>query len=160
MLRQIFAIMLKDLKILFRDARGLVTLFLMPFMFMLILTVALSGALSNGGSNAPIPVLVVNDDQGDLANKAILDLKTVARIKIEDTWEGQVITRQIAEGLIRNGKRQITILFPVDFSEQIQKHATDKNALATTVTFIVDPAAGLQLLGPVQGSVQGFILRV
>jgi ABC-2 type transport system permease protein len=160
MLYQIFAITLKDLQILIRDRGGLASLFLMPVMFILVMSTALRGAFSAGGSNNPTPLVVVNLDAGDLADKAIGDLKTVDGIKIEEMWEGQPVTRDLAEQLIRDGKRRVAIVFPADFSERVLQRATDLSASAAIVTFIADPASGAQFLGPIQGSVQGFILRV
>ncbi len=158
MLNQILSITIKDLKVLFADSRGLVTLFLMPFMFILVMTNALRGAFG-GPSNDPVPLLVVNADAGDLADKAIADLSTVDGLRVEETYDGQPVTRELAESLITSGERNVAIVFPADFSETILARATDLNVSATTVTFIADPAAGAQFLGPIQGSVQGFILR-
>lgn len=158
MLNQILSITIKDLKVLFADSRGLVTLFLMPFMFILVMTTALRGAFS-GPSSDPVPVLVVNADTGSLADKAIADLKTVDGLTVEETYDGQPLTRDLAESLISNGERNVAIVFPADFSDSILARATDPNAPVTTVTFIADPATGAQFLGPIQGGVQGFILR-
>ena len=160
MLYQVFAITLKDLHILVRDRGGLASLFLMPVMFILVMSTALRGAFSSGGSSNPTPLMVVNLDAGELADKALADLETVDGLKIEETWEGQPLNRDLAERLIREGKRRVAIVFPGDFSERILQRATDPTAPAVTVTFIADPASGAQFLGPIQGSVQGFILRV
>ncbi len=160
MLYQILAITLKDLKVLFKDRGGIVVLFLMPAMFILVMTNALSGAFDVGGSNNPTPLLIVNDDSGDLAAEAVADLDTVDGLKIETTYDGQSVTRELAEKLIRDGERRVAIVFPADFSDRILARATDSNSPAAAVTFIADPAAGAQFLGPVQGAVQGYILRV
>lgn len=160
MLYQVFAITLKDLQILVRDRGGLASLFLMPVMFILVMSTALRGAFSSGNSSNPTPLIVVNLDAGELAGTAIADLKTVDGITIEATWEGQPVTRVMAEQLIRDGKRRVALVFPGDFTERILERATNLTAPAATVTFIADPASGAQFLGPIQGSVQGFILRV
>ena len=160
MLRQIFAITLKDLKILLRDRSGLTSLVLMPIMFIFVMSTALRGAFSSGGSDNPVQLLVVNLDSGHLADQAIADLKTVDGLEIEESWEGQRLTRAIADGLISDGERRVAIVFPADFTQRILASATDAAQPAATVTFIADPAAGAQFLGPIQGSVQGFILRV
>jgi len=159
MLYQIYALTVKDLKVLFSDSRGLISLFLMPLMFIVIMTNALRGSF-DGPSPNPISVLVVNSDSGDLADQAITDLKTVEGLKIEDTYEGQAVTRELADSLIRDGQRRVAIVFPTNFSERVLARATDSGAPIATVTFVADPAAGSQFLGPIQGSVQGFILRV
>ena len=160
MLYQILSITLKDLKVLFNDRGGIVVLFLMPAMFILVMTNALSGAFDVGGSNNPTPLLVVNGDSGELATEAIADLGTVDGLKIETSYEGQAVTRELAEQLIRDGERRVAIVFPADFSDRILARAADPDSPAAAVTFLADPAAGAQFLGPVQGAVQGYILRV
>lgn len=160
MLHQIFAITLKDLQILLRDRGGLTSLFLMPIMFIFVMSAALRGAFSSGGSDNPVQLLVVNLDSGGLADQAIADLKTVDGLEIEESWAGQRLTRATADGLISDGERRVAIVFPTDFTQRILASATDPTQPATIVTFIADPAAGAQFLGPIQGSVQGFILRV
>ena len=159
MLYQILSITLKDLKVLFKDRGGIVVLFLMPAMFILVMTNALGGVFDTGGSNNPTPLLVVNLDTGELAAEAIADLGTVDGLKIETSYDGETVTRELAEGLIRDGERRVAIVFPADFSSRILARATDPDAPAAVVAFIADPAAGAQFLGPVQGAVQGFILR-
>lgn len=159
MLYQILSITLKDLKVLFKDRGGMVVLFLMPAMFILVMTNALSGAFGDGGSDNPTPLLVVNLDTGELADEAVADLGAVDGLKIEDAWEGRPVTRELAEQLIRDGERRVAIVFPADFSDHILARAADPDAPAATVTFIADPAAGAQFLGPIQGAVQGYILR-
>ncbi|MBM4422089.1 MAG: hypothetical protein FJ030_01690 [Chloroflexi bacterium] len=159
MLHQILSITFKDLKVLSKDHGGMITLFLMPAMFILVMTNALSGSFS-GPSDNPAPLLVVNNDTGELAAEAIADLQTVDGLAIEQTWEGQPLTRELAEGLIGDGDRRVAIIFPADFSDRILARAADSDSPAATVTFLADPAAGAQFLGPVQGAVQGYILRV
>ncbi|MBI3176612.1 MAG: ABC transporter permease, partial [Chloroflexi bacterium] len=160
MLDQILAITLKDLKILFKDRGGVAALFLMPMMFILVMSTALRGAFGSGSSSSPVALPVVNLDTGTLAAEAIADLKTVDGLSIEDSWNGQPLTREVADQLVRDGERRVAIVFPADFTEQILKHAADPRAAAALVTFIADPAVGAQFLGPIQGTVQGFILRV
>jgi ABC-2 type transport system permease protein len=158
MLYQIFSITLKDLKVLFADSRGLITLFLMPFMFIVIMTNALGSAF-DGPSREPVALLVVNDDTGTLAEKAIAELGTVEGLQVEQTYDGQPVTRALADQLIRDGDRRVAIAFPADFSDRVLARATDPEAPVATVTFVADPAAGDQFIGPIRGGVQGFILR-
>ena len=57
MLYQIYAITVKELKILLRDAAALELLFLMPIMFIVVMTVAINGVFDGGSKNMKIAFL-------------------------------------------------------------------------------------------------------
>ncbi|MBT6151250.1 MAG: ABC transporter permease, partial [Chloroflexi bacterium] len=67
MLNQILAITIKDLKVLVRDRGGMISLFLMPVMFILVMSFAQRDMYSVGTTDKPVELLVVNLDEGDLA---------------------------------------------------------------------------------------------
>jgi ABC-2 type transport system permease protein len=159
MLYQIFAITVKDLKILFRDRGGMIALFAMPIMFILVMSTALQGVFSVGGSDNPVEILVVNHDAGDLAAEAIAALQTVDGLTLIEQVDGVLLTREMAEQIIVDGEYQVALVFPTDFSDSILRAATDPEAEKATVTFIADPTTSTQYLGPIQGTVQGFIQR-
>ncbi len=159
MLYQIFAITVKELKLLVRDRAGLVTLFAMPIMFILVMSVALQNAFQMGGSDRPVTALVVNQDQGELAAKAIADLRDLEGIKPLESLNGQPLTRQTAEERIVQGAEQVAILFPPHFSQAVIQAATNPQSAPAQVTFIVDPTTGNQFLGPIRGVVEGIVQR-
>ncbi|NOZ49073.1 MAG: ABC-2 transporter permease [Chloroflexi bacterium] len=159
MLYQIFAITIKELKLLMHDRAGMVTLFAMPIMFILIMSVALQNAFQVGSSDLPVTVLVVNQDQGELAAKAIADLREMEGIKPLESLDGKPLTRQAAEALIVKEEERVAILFPPDFSQAVTQTATDPQAAPAQVTFIVDPTTGNRFLGPIRGAVEGFVQR-
>jgi len=59
--------------------------------------------------------------------------------------------------MISNGDYSVALVFPADFEERILAAATDPQAGEATITFIADPTTSTQFLGPIQGTVQGFI---
>ncbi|NMB59815.1 MAG: hypothetical protein GYA12_11645, partial [Chloroflexi bacterium] len=67
MFNQIFAIALKEIKVLFHDRGSLIALFGLPIAFILVMTVALDGVFTSGTSDKPIVMLVSNQDTGPLA---------------------------------------------------------------------------------------------
>ena len=160
MLRQILAIAWKDLQVLVRDRGGIVTLFLMPIMFILVMTAAMGGMYDTSPDREPVHVLVVNGDKGDLAGKVIADLKGVDGLVLEDSWDNQALTREKADALIGDGTRRVAVVFPAEFTERVLARATDADAPAALVSFVADPAASVQFLAPIQGTVQGFVMRV
>jgi ABC-2 type transport system permease protein len=159
MFYQIYAITLKELRILFRDSATLCVLFLMPVMFILVMSYALNGVFDSGSDNNPIPLLVVNADQGTIAQMVISDLKTVNGLSIIDNINETNLDRAAIDHLIINGDYQIGLVFSADFSEKIIAAAGKQQADNTVVTYVVDPSVGNQMMGPVRGMVQGYIER-
>jgi len=65
MLKQILALTWKDLKVFFKDRGAVVMIFVQPFMFILVMSYALSGLYRTG--ERPIHILTVNQDKGTQA---------------------------------------------------------------------------------------------
>src|SRR5512136_611849 len=97
MLHQIIALTIKDLKVIFKDTGGVAALFLMPAMFLIVMSNALAGSFG-GGSDQLVNVLVVNLDRGKTGAALVDDLKASGGINVETTWDhGQPLTRAQAE---------------------------------------------------------------
>ena len=154
MIRQIIAITIKDLKVIFKDTGGIVALFLMPAMFIVVMSNALAGTFGSG-SDQLINVLVVNLDRGKTGAALVDDLKDNGGINVETTWENQPLTRAQAEQLIVDQKRNIAIVIPEDFSHALQKVAFGNAAQSAQIELVVDPATSEQVLGPVKGALAG-----
>jgi ABC-2 type transport system permease protein len=154
MIRQIIALTIKDLKIIFKDTGGVVALFLMPAMFIIVMSNALAGTFGSG-SDQLINVLVVNLDRGKTGAALVDDLKANGGINVETTWENQPLTRAQAEQLIVDEKRNIAIVIPENFSHALQKVAFDNGKQSAQIELVVDPATSEQVLGPVKGALVG-----
>ena len=154
MFRQIFALTIKDLKIIFKDTGGVAALFLMPAMFILVMSNALAGSFGNG-TDQLINVLVVNLDRGSTGAALVADLKASGGINVETTWDNQPLTRAQAEQLIVAQKRNMAIVIPEDFSDTLQKVAFDNATQSAQIELVVDPATSEQVLGPVKGALAG-----
>jgi ABC-2 type transport system permease protein len=159
MIYQIFAITLKEFKVLLRDRGAFTGLFILPIAFILVMTTALQGVFNAGGSNNPVALLVVNLDQGPIAAKVLEDLHSNSGLALFEQLNGKPLTRQAAEDLIVARQYSIAIVFPPDFSESILKAASDPKAVKAVVSFVADPAVGSRLLAPTRGLVQGTIER-
>jgi ABC-2 type transport system permease protein len=160
MLRHILAITWKDLKILVRNRAALLVLFAMPVGFVLVMTTATGGLFTRGQGN--ISVLVVNEDQGNVSTQIIEGLKAAEGFKVETEWEGQTLTTAKAEELIISRKRQLALIFPADFSQNILGGALPSQNLqspASTIQLMLDPALSQQFTGPIIGTLQGLVLQ-
>jgi ABC-2 type transport system permease protein len=148
MLRQLIAITIKDLKVVFKDTGGIAVLFLMPAMFIFVMSNALAGSFTR--DDKLIDVLVVNEDRGTIGAALVDSLKTNGGFNVQLDWDGAPLTRASAEKLIVDQQRSIAIVIPVDFSDQVQQLLG-----AAQIDLIADPATSEQLLGPVKGAVVG-----
>lgn len=154
MFRQIIALTIKDLKVIFKDTGGVAALFLMPAMFIIVMSNALAGSFGSD-SDQLINVLVVNLDRGATGTTLVEDLKASGGINVETTWDNRPLTRAQAEQLIVDQKRNIAIVIPEDFSATLQKVAFDNAAQSAQIELVADPATSEQVLGPVKGALAG-----
>ena len=159
MLHQILSITWKDLKILFKDIGGMAVLFLMPMMFIIVMSVALQGMFDPSDTGQPWHLPVVNLDSGNLAAEVIAQLDSMDGIEVETAWEGEPLTRERAEALVSDGERAVAVIFPADFSECVEERLSDAEARAT-IELITDPAVSTQFIAPIQGMVLGAAERV
>jgi ABC-2 type transport system permease protein len=159
MIRQIIAITLKELKVLWLDREALALLFAMPMFFILVMSFALEGVFEAGSKGHPIEILVVHQDGGRLAEQAIADLKRMEGLILIETYEGIPLSSDKAEQLIGRGVYPLALLFPEGYTEQILKNANDPKKGKAIVYLISDPAMNLQLLATLKGAVQGAIER-
>ena len=157
MLRQIYALTWKDLKVFFKDRGAVVMIFVQPFMFILVMSYALSGLYRTG--ERPIQILTVNQDKGTQAAAILHQLDEMKAFAVETTWEGQLLTHQKAEHLIINGKRKLALIFPPDFSAMLEQGPGVRERRTTKVLFIVEPTTSSQFVEPILGTLQGLLER-
>lgn len=157
MLNQILASTWKDLKIFFKDPGAVVMIFLQPFMFIVVMSYALSGMFKPGEDQ--IQLLAVNQDRGTQAAAVLRQLNEMDAFQVETTWEGQPLTRDMAENLIVEEKRNMALVFPPDFSEVLEQDPAAAERHTTKILVIVDPATSSQFVEPILGTLQGLIER-
>ncbi|MBI5564706.1 MAG: ABC transporter permease [Chloroflexi bacterium] len=158
MIRQLIAMTIKDLQVLFKDTGGIATLFLMPAMFLFVMSNALAGSFTRDDSL--IDVLVVNEDRGAIGATLVDSLKSGGGFNVQTDWEGatltrEALTRESAEQLIIDQKYSIALVIPAEFSDQIRSQIGAQNPTPAPIDLIVDPATSEQMLGPVKGAVAG-----
>ncbi len=157
MLNQILAFVWKDLKIFFKDPGAVVLIFLQPFMFIVVMSYALSGLF--GSSEKPIPILAVNQDRGTQAAALLQELDALEAFRVETTWQGQTLTRETAERLIRDEQRSLVLIFPPDFSAVLEQDPAAPQRQTTRIELLLDPATSPRIVEPLQGTLQGLLER-
>jgi ABC-2 type transport system permease protein len=157
MLQQILALTWKDLKIFYKDPRGVVLIFIQPFIFIIVMSYALSGLYSYG--DRPIQLLAVNEDQGTRAATVLQRLAEMKTFQVETQRDGRPLTRQKAELLITNGKRTYALVIPSDFTQVLEQGPGVRGLRTTKAFLIAEPAASSQFVEPIMGTLQGLIER-
>jgi ABC-2 type transport system permease protein len=159
MLRQIIAITLKELKVVWLDREALLLLFAMPMFFILVMSFALQGVFEAGTKGRPVQVLVINQNGGPLAEQAITDLKRIEELMLIETAGGVSLSLEKAEALIRKGDYSLALAFGTGFSERILQDPRASQGEKATVYLISDPATNIQLLASVKGVIRSTIER-
>ncbi len=157
MLNQIVALARKDLKVFFKDPGAVVLIFIQPFMFIVVMSYALSGLFRSGDER--IRLLAVNLDRGAHAASVLQQLDALDAFSVETTWDGQPLTRAQAERLIIAGERYLALVFPPEFSAVLAQDPAEPERRVARVLVIVDPTASAQFVEPVLGTLQGLIER-
>ena len=157
MLNQILASAWKDLKIFFKDPGAMALIFLQPFMFIVVMSYALGGTFEPGEDQ--IQLLAVNQDRGRQTAAVLRQLDDMEAFQVETTWEAQPLTREMVEKLIVEGKRNLALVFPPDFSEVLEQDPAAAERQTTKILVIVDPATSSQFVEPILGTLQGLIER-
>jgi ABC-2 type transport system permease protein len=159
MIRQIIAITLKELKVLWLDREALALLFAMPMFFILVMSFALEGVFEAGSKGHPIEILVVNRNGGSLAEQAIADLKRMEGLILIEAKGGVPLNLEKAEQFIRKGNYSLALLFPEGFTDRVLQISNERQNEKATVYLISDPAMNIQLLATVKGAIQSVIER-
>lgn len=154
-LRQILAITGKELRLFVRDPGALALTFLMPFMFIVVMSSALQG-MFDPEKGSPVPLLVVNEDRGPQGEAILAQLEALPAFRVERVVEGRQARRQDAERLVARGKRALALIFPEDFSAGLQ--ATEAGGPgAARVIILVDPVTSLHVVEPVRAVIAGLL---
>ncbi|WP_376792808.1 ABC transporter permease [Thermoflexus sp.] len=97
--------------------------------------------------------------QGTHATAILRQLDEMEAFQVETTWDGQPLTQEMAERLIVEGKRNLALVFPPDFSDALEQNLTATERHTTRVLVIVDPATSSQFVEPILGTLRGLLER-
>ncbi|NOZ01933.1 MAG: ABC transporter permease [Deltaproteobacteria bacterium] len=147
----VLAIMLKELKLLFRDPGGLFLLFVLPAIFILVLSVALQGAFSSFDYKDRMDILVVNRDEGDVGKGLMEALEKSGYFRPLTKIDSKPLDRAKAMNLLARGDFQIALVLPRATSRAI-RYEED-----ATIEVLIDPAISKEFAGAIQHSVVNFV---
>ena len=138
----LFALIVKELRVLARDRHGLLVLFLMPAIFISIMSLVLRAPIAEHNDTTQA-VLVINRDGGALAHELIAKMTAVGKLRpvmLDGAGAGQRM-----DSRLRNGNLQFGLLIPADFSrrmaERLNQHPAPGSAAKGLLTLYYAPTA-------------------
>jgi ABC-2 type transport system permease protein len=155
---RILALAHKDLRLFLRDVRGMMLIFFMPFMFIVVMSLALRGSFGGGGDETPLRVLGVVEDRGGRAAQVLADLDRLGGFEVETTRDGRPLDRSAAGAAVASGERPVAVIFPADFTSALEAGPGEAPS-AAVVQVMIDPAASAQVVQPILGTVRGLVER-
>jgi ABC-2 type transport system permease protein len=109
----------KEFLLLKRDLGGVVTLFLMPLV--LIITVTLiQDSTYKKGDDVKIPILLVDYDKGNVSKTIFDNLNKSNAFSVVTTIDNTPITEAVAKEAVFKGKYQLAIIIPSHLSTDLQ----------------------------------------
>jgi ABC-2 type transport system permease protein len=109
----------KDARLIMRDRQALVLFFVMPVLFVLILSLALRDAFGER-PGATFPVLVVTQDKDEVGQGVIRALNANRHIQLSQTSQA---TKQQVRQWLEQGRYKFAVLIPPGAAEQARRRA-------------------------------------
>jgi ABC-2 type transport system permease protein len=109
----------KEFLLLKRDLGGLITLFIMPLVLIIAVTLIQDSTFKTV-SNAKIPILLVDKDNGKVAKTVFDNLQKSAIFTVVTKINGEPITEDVAKEAVFKGKYQLAIVIPEKLSIDLQ----------------------------------------
>ena len=150
-MRQILSIISKEIKLLFRDPGGLITLFVLPASFIIVLSVALQGTFSSADTTQKTDIVVINEDRGALGKKLIKGINNSGYFRAIEEIDGKTVTTDDAKNLILRGRYQLAVHIPVGMTEAVN-YKTNAN-----VEVIIDPVLSQEIATIITSTIQSFV---
>ena len=109
----------KEFLLLKRDLGGVIILFVMPLVLIIAVTL-IQDATFKKVTDAKIPILLVNNDNGKVAQSVYDNLQKSDAFSVVTKIDDQSITEKQANELVLKGKYQLAIVIPANLSNDLQ----------------------------------------
>jgi ABC-2 type transport system permease protein len=149
----VWAIAIKELRLLARDWGALLMLFVLPAIFIVVLSVSLQGVFSTTETRDKLAVLVVNGDEGKLGGKILSALNDMALFRIVLDVDGRTPTRAEAEDAVTRGAIQVAVAIPPKAS------AAAEGGDPETIAMFVDPGLSREVAKAAEATIANAAYR-
>ena len=134
-MHKFFASIVKEFLILFRDYAGIATLFVMPAVMIIVITLVQDSAFKNY-RETKIPVILINYDKDTLGNAIEKGIIESSFFDISKEYKGKVLDENTTRQLVADGKFQVGIIIAKGTSAKIRQNAKFKaNKILTNLGF-------------------------
>jgi len=117
-MHKLLASIKKEIILLMRDWGGLGILFLMPSILLVTITLIQESTFQVVGEDV-MPVVLVDDDQGDIGKTIQENIAKSGAIEIVTEWKNRPIDEKLARQLVSEGKYQIALVIPEGLSNKL-----------------------------------------
>lgn len=135
MMPRLFALWLKESIALLRDRHGLIALFIMPTLFILVMTMALRDAFSPG-ITVDVGYVVVDLDHSEHSQTLAKRLAKGAAFKLQ---AADAQTPEAARDGIQNGHYALALVLPKGFGSRLLTPAGADGQATEALTLLLDP---------------------
>lgn len=169
-MKQFLAILYKESLVISRDKAGLGLLFIMPVVFILIMSIAQDSAYKSV-SEIGIPVILIDNDQDSLGTYLKDGLGQTDFCQLHTTINGKVPTIEEANEAVTNGDFMFGVIVPegaskairssveVLISQTLMGEEADKNAISEKheIQIIYDPTTQKSFITTISSTLREFI---
>ncbi|MBN2544817.1 MAG: ABC transporter permease [Spirochaetes bacterium] len=145
---QIFSLIVKEIKLLLRDPGGLIMLFILPALFIIILSVSLQGTFSSSSNTDKIDIIVINNDKLDVGNKIIDGILKTGYFNVITELNKKKIVIDEALNQLKKGKYKVVIEIPENASESIDFKEDSE------INILIDPLLSNDFAAHITNAVQ------
>ncbi|MFT3793718.1 ABC transporter permease [Flavobacterium sp.] len=119
MVYKLYMSVLKEILLLKRDLGGVIILFIMPLVLIITVTLIQDNTFKKV-SDAKIPILLVNHDNGKVSESVFENLEKSQAFSVLTQFDNQNITEEQAKEAVFKGKYQLAIVIPKNLSQDLQ----------------------------------------
>lgn len=151
MIKPLKAIIVKETKLLFRDPAGLIMLFVLPSIFIFVLSIALQGTFSSASVKEKMDVVLVNSGDRSFGDEIGRGLESSGYFRVVTGDESGEFTLESAKAKLSEGKYKIIVVIPADAREAIDFK------VKSAIDVIVDPVLSNEFSANITSAIQNFV---
>ncbi len=153
MFNAIIATARKDFSLMAKDPGALAILFIMPLVFIVVMSFAMAKVYDP--SAKPLVVAVADEDHGAFATELVQELKTTGGFEVVTDEQGKPLDRATVERVLVAGRQQIAVVIPAGVSEALGGAVSGKRTDARDIFLVTDPSLSPDVLSPLRAAING-----
>lgn len=119
MINKLWQSVVKEYLLLKRDIGGLITLFIMPLVLVITVTI-IQDSTFKSATQSKIQILLVDNDNGNVSKSVVENLEKSNSFTVISQLNGKKLTEKTAQESVNKGKFQLAIVIPKNLSSDLQ----------------------------------------